>query len=232
MGNNASKPPGEAPASPVVNHVPARSSTQNSRSSSSRHKASRNAQHDRRHVIPQSTSSPQASAASPPNTETSMGSAQSRPTGESDGRPKAAPVRVPHRGSDANRQKGPDTQFEPSGPPRDPEFVPRSNFGLPPRLPLPIGEELHTPGSPILDAQGSSALHEDEVDGLLPRPTSNVSNNTLEEDELGNELRQYPPYEGGRTTVPTTIHWKNGGDKVYVTGTFTGWSRKYRMSKE
>ena len=146
---------------------------------------------------------------------------------------KSRAVRVPHRGSDANRQRGPDTQFQPSGPPRDPEFVPLSNFNLPPRLPLPIGEELHTPGSPILDAQGSSALHEDDVSGLLPRRTSTESNNTLEDDELGSELRQYPPpYDGVPGTVTTPVYWKRGGDKVYVTGTFTGWSRKYRLNKE
>ncbi|KAG8532119.1 uncharacterized protein KY384_003756 [Bacidia gigantensis] len=154
-----------------------------------------------------------------------------RPPESKQVKPKPIPVRIPHRGSDAKRQRGPDTQFEPSGPPRDPDFIPHSNFGLPPRLPLPIGEELHTPGSPIIDAQGSSALHEDDVGGLLPRQTSTVSNTTLEDDELGNELRQYPS-DASRGTVLTTLYWKQSGQKVYVTGTFTNWSRKYRMNKD
>ena len=237
MGNNASKPPGEVQPSPAESKLPSRSSTQKGKSSS-RHKASHNSHGDKKIAPPHSHSSPQTSPSSSYQaySESNMGNQPSKQSdhqnGEKSSNPRATSLRVPHRGSDANRQKGPDTQFEPSGPPRDPEFIPHGNFGLPPRLPLPIGEELHTPGSPILDAQGSSALHEDEVDGLLPRQTSTESNNTLEEDELGNELRQYPPYEGRRGTVPTTIHWRHGGERVYVTGTFTGWSRKYRMNKE
>ena len=164
-----------------------------------------------------------------------MGHQQSKEDGNSDaegsGSARAQPVKVPHRGLDTHRQRGPDTQFEPSGPPGDPDFIPHSNFAPPPRLPLPIGEEIHKPGSPILDAEGSSALHGDEVHGLLPRQTSTESSVTLE-DELGNELRQYPSYEGHTGTVPTMVYWKHGGEKVYVTGTFTNWSRKYRLNKE
>jgi len=100
-------------------------------------------------------------------------------------------------------------------------------------LPLPIGEEPYTPGSPILDAQGAIALHEDDVDGILPRQSSTISNTTIEDDELGNELTGLgDSYQDGRATVPTWLYWKHGGEKVYVTGTFTNWSRKYRMDRE
>ena len=202
MGNNAAKPPAEAPSSPVVNHTTSRSSTLNSRASSSRHKASQQyATHSEKqhHATTQHrpTTSPPSSQSQPfsgPPGAT-MGNEQSKA--------KATPVKVPVRGADHHRQRGPDTQFEPSGP----------------------------PGSPIIDAHGSSALHEDEVGGLLPRQTSTVSNTTLEDDELGNELRQYPT-EAGRGTVPTTVYWKQGGQKVYVTGTFTNWCRKFRLNKE
>ena len=235
MGNNSSKPPGDAPASPVVNHTSSRSSTLNSKSSASR-KAHSAADHsEKHHAIQHNPASPTASLSQTNSLDSAIGSENSKPKDQDDeGRnrkPKATPVKVP-RGSDPRRQKGPDTQFEPSGPPRDPNYIPHSNFGLPPRLPLPIGEELHTPGSPIIDAQGSSLLHEDDVvDGSLPRQTSTVSSTTLEDDDLGNELQQYPE-EHGRRTVPTMVYWKQGGDKVYVTGTFTGWSRKFRMNRE
>ncbi|KAL9129131.1 MAG: hypothetical protein Q9217_002341 [Psora testacea] len=217
-----------------MHHTSSRSSTLNSKSSSSR-KTPPAGSAGKKHATHQAPISPAASLSQANSLESAMVNENSRPK-EHEGdvrksKPKTTPVRVP-RGSDPRRQKGPDTQFEPSGPPRDPNFIPHSNFGLPPRLPLPIGEELHKPGSPIFDAQGSSALHEDDVDGLLPRQTSAISNTTVDDDdELGDELRQ-DPHESGRRIVPTMVCWKQGGDKVYVTGTFAGWSRKFRMTRD
>lgn len=143
----------------------------------------------------------------------------------------STPVQVPR--PDQRRQKGPDTQFEPSGPPRDPNWIPPSNLNFPPRLPLPIEEELHTPGSPIITGAGeSSALNEDDIEGVIPRQTSVVSSTTLDDEEdYSNEVQPYPE-ESSRKLVPTTVQWKQGGDKVYVTGTFTSWSRKFRMNRE
>ena len=110
--------------------------------------------------------------------------------------------------------------------------MPASNLNFPPRLPLPIGEELHTPGSPILNADdASTALREEDVEGALPRQTSHVSSTTLDDEEFENELQPYA-VEGSRKTVPTTVRWRQGGDKVYVTGTFASWSRKFRMNRE
>ncbi|KAL8665851.1 MAG: hypothetical protein Q9202_001974 [Teloschistes flavicans] len=143
----------------------------------------------------------------------------------------SGPVRVPR--SSERRQRGPDTQFESSGPPRDLDYVPPSNLNFPPRLPLPIGEEDHTPGSPIITpADISSVLNENEVDGLLPRQISILSSTTAEDDDVaGDELQSYP-LDGPRRTVPTTLVWKHGGDRIYVTGTFTSWSRKFRMHRD
>ena len=144
---------------------------------------------------------------------------------------KSTPVRVP-RGSDPRRQRGPDSQFEPSGPPRDPNYIPHSNLNFPPRLPLPIEEEFHAPGSPVIAPQGfSSSLNEDDIDGPIPRQTSAISNTTIEDDAAGDELQPYP-YDSPGGTVPTLLQWKQGGEKVYVTGTFAGWSRKFRMNRE
>ncbi|KAL8706664.1 MAG: hypothetical protein Q9201_000298 [Fulgogasparrea decipioides] len=163
-----------------------------------------------------------------------MGNEQSRQRAkEAEARRKEAsgPVKVP-RGSE-RRQRGPDTQFEPSGPSRDLDYVPPSNLNFPPRLPLPIGEEDHTPGSPIISpADISSVLNEDEVDGVLSRQISVLSSTTVEDDDVaGDELQPYP-LDGTRRTVPTTLQWKQDGDRVYVTGTFTSWSRKFRMHRE
>ena len=89
MGNNASKSPGEASASPGagvgVNHVPSRSATQNSKSPSSRHKASHNTQNERK----QATQHPPSLAQPAPhsrqaNADSNMGSEHSKPTGPHD----------------------------------------------------------------------------------------------------------------------------------------------------
>ena len=249
MGNNASKQ-GEKekdvpPSSPAVHHS-ASSSTTNSRKDP-RTGSIRRHNHSADTSASQSPSEKSHNPGQSFSTTTSIGSGsqhnsldekmgqehskQKRDERERN-KPKATPVKVP-RGSDPRRQRGPDSQFEPSGPPRDPNFIPHSNLNFPPRLPLPIEEELHTPGSPILTGQGglTSALHQDDVDGALPRQSSAISNTTIEDDELGNELlqTQHEPVEG---YVPTWVYWRQGGEKVYVTGTFAQWSTKIRMHRE
>ena len=97
----------------------------------------------------------------------------------------------------------------------------------PPRLPLPIEEEIHTPGSPIFPAADPGAIEEDvsalEEQAGLPRHASTLSNATDEDDS--EELR----VDKTRPTVPTRIEWRHGGQKVYVTGTPFQWSRKQRL---
>ncbi len=139
------------------------------------------------------------------------------------------PMKVPST-AHARRKKG--STFEPSGPPSEANYAPPSQLNIPPRLPLPIEEELHTPGSPIITpADLSSALDEDNIEGSVPRRSSVLSSTTVDEDELGDELQAYP-LDGTRKTVPTLIEWKQGGDKVYVTGTFAAWQRKFRLQRE
>ena len=243
MGNNASKPPG-GQQSPVASH----SSNSSASHSYSRKEAKSNparsgsTSQQSSHLLRQ----PQSSSSSPSQPNYSrpkhsppadMGNELSRQEwkdkankAKAEEKKQSTPVRVPR--ADQKRQKGPDTQFEPSGPPRDPNWIPPSNLNFPPRLPLPIEEELHTPGSPIITSAGeSSALHEDDIEGVLPRQSSVVSSTTLDEDEYENELQPYPAEDSSRF-VPTTVRWKQGGDKVYVTGTFTAWSRKFRMNRE
>ena len=138
------------------------------------------------------------------------------------------PVKVPSN-LHGRRKKGPN--FEPSGPPRDSNYVPPSQLNIPPRLPLPIEEEIHTPGSPIItSADLSTALDEDNLDSTLPRRSSVLSSTTVDDEELGDELQAYP-LDGTRKTVPTLVEWKQGGDRVYVTGTFAAWQRKFRLQK-
>jgi hypothetical protein len=98
----------------------------------------------------------------------------------------------------------------------------------PPRLPLPIEEEVHTPGSPILAADQDPGLPDiDQIDSSsdgMTRKSSALSATTVDEEE-GEELR----VDKTRPTVPTELEWCRGGDKIYVTGTIFQWNRKQRL---
>lgn len=105
----------------------------------------------------------------------------------------------------------------------------------PPRLPLPIAE-VSTPDSPSLlpvdkGDDDVPIFHHDPNDTTLPRRNSMLSVATQEEEEdVGEELQ---PYGVGFTgqTVPTAIEWRGPAERVFVTGTFAAWDRKYRLKK-
>ncbi|RMZ81591.1 hypothetical protein DV737_g2518, partial [Chaetothyriales sp. CBS 132003] len=111
----------------------------------------------------------------------------------------------------------------------------------PPRLPLPIADAGPMPDSPTLppvdkaDKAGldleflasSDALS--DVEPPLGRKSSMLSTGTQDEDDIGDEL---PPVDPAAETVPTTIEWNKPGNRVYVTGTFANWEKKYRMHRK
>jgi len=110
------------------------------------------------------------------------------------------------------------------------DYIPSSQFSRPPRLPLPIEEEVHTPGSPIISAQEIwSPIQESDAEGMLPRRSSMLSTTTADDDDLGEEFKAPST---GRPTVPTLIEWEGPGERVYVTGTFAGWNRKYKLHRK
>lgn len=102
-----------------------------------------------------------------------------------------------------------------------------SFISRPPRLPLPIEEEVHTPGSPIIaPADNGDTVDAVELDGdgTMARKSSNLSTTTIDEDDA-EELR----VDKTRPTVPTRLEWLRGGERVYVTGTIFQWNRKQRL---
>ncbi|KAF2128341.1 carbohydrate-binding module family 48 protein [Dothidotthia symphoricarpi CBS 119687] len=104
-----------------------------------------------------------------------------------------------------------------------------SHFSRPPRMPLPIEEETHTPGSPIISpADFASPIDHGEIEGALPNRSSMLSQNAADDDDFGDEFKS----PAGRPTVPTLIEWEGEGERVYVTGTFAGWNRKYRLHQD
>ncbi|PFH59094.1 hypothetical protein XA68_12809 [Ophiocordyceps unilateralis] len=95
----------------------------------------------------------------------------------------------------------------------------------PPRLPLPIEEEVHTPGSPILPPdQGFGDLDLGDGSDGLTRKGSALSANTVDDEESEELL-----VDKTRPVVPTRLEWRRGGDKIYVTGTIFQWNRKQRL---
>ncbi|KAI0157525.1 5'-AMP-activated protein kinase beta subunit, interation domain-containing protein [Xylariaceae sp. FL1272] len=102
------------------------------------------------------------------------------------------------------------------------------HMARPPRLPLPIEEEIHTPGSPIAAAEDTDDRDVNDLPSIddqseLPRRVSGLSNATDEDD--AEELR----VDKTRPSLPTRITWLRGGHKVYVTGTPFQWGRKQRL---
>lgn len=115
--------------------------------------------------------------------------------------------------------------IEPSGPPLTQDMS--YHLTRPPRLPLPIEEEVHTPGSPIIAPADidAPALDIESLDQeVLPRRSSALSNTTIDEEDA-EELR----VDKTGATVPTTFEWQQGGEKVYVTGTIFQWNKKHRL---
>ncbi|OLN84466.1 SNF1 protein kinase subunit beta-3 [Colletotrichum chlorophyti] len=97
----------------------------------------------------------------------------------------------------------------------------------PPRMPLPIEEEIHTPGSPIIapaDANEASIAEVETLEDGMTRKSSALSTTTVDEED-GEELI----VDKTRPTVPTRLEWRRGGGKIYVTGTIFHWNRKHRL---
>lgn len=120
-------------------------------------------------------------------------------------------------------------------------YVPISHH-RPPRFPLPIVEVGAMPRSPNLVPVDRSdtdviplfdtddQLHEPPSAGPLGRRSSMLSVATQDEEDISEELQ---PIGYGYTgeTVPTVIEWHHPAEKVFVTGTFAAWDKKYRLKR-
>lgn len=102
----------------------------------------------------------------------------------------------------------------------------------PPRMPLPIGDATATPGSPGPSASHTGSLPYDRVlDEEEDPDASAVETTTIDEDEIVDELQPYT-ISGVGKAVPTTIQWTGYAQKVYVTGTFVNWEKKFRLHRK
>ena len=105
----------------------------------------------------------------------------------------------------------------------------------PPRLPLPIAD-VPVPDSPSLDPiqtgnDDISVFEQGEPEEkALRRESSMLSNATEDEQEISDELQVYAVEPAVNKSVPTRIEWNQGcEDKVYVTGTFANWDKKFKL---
>lgn len=144
--------------------------------------------------------------------------------------PSTRPVDVPQISPNTDK----DTRnFYPSGQPDSgsPYGLPPSDFSRPPRLPLPI-EEVHTPGSPIITPHDISLpLGQADINGL-PRRASVLSSTTVDDEDLGDNEAFTADQASLAPSVPLPISWKGPGEKVYVTGTFVQWDRKFKLHRD
>lgn len=144
--------------------------------------------------------------------------------------PSTRPVDVPQSAGYSEKEGG---QFYPSGHPDSgsPYGLPPSNFSRPPRLPLPI-EEVHGPGSPIITPQDiSSPIGQADINGL-PRRASVLSSTTVDDEDMGDNEAFTADQASLAPSVPMEIEWKGPGEKVYVTGTFVQWDRKFKLHRD
>ena len=175
----------------------------------------------------QHSPSPTAKGISSQNSDVQIGAQSSKEEPKTEVRDiPSKPVNVPQPSNiESSSSKSYSNSIEPSGPPAIQDMS--YHLTRPPRLPLPIEEEVHTPGSPIIaptDIEGPVLDVEALDSDTLPRRSSAVSNTTVDEEDA-EELR----VDKTKATVPTTFEWQQGGDKVYVTGTIFQWNKKHRL---
>ncbi|KAK2749447.1 hypothetical protein FQN57_006381 [Myotisia sp. PD_48] len=109
--------------------------------------------------------------------------------------------------------------------------VPTSQLTRPPRLPLPIVDTMTAPGSPLTTSGslGAAATFDRaNMEGLTEKSDLEIM---ADEDDGGDDVFGSSSPGGYSKTVPTTIEWRGGGEKVYVTGTFVNWDRKFKLFK-
>lgn len=116
-------------------------------------------------------------------------------------------------------------------------YIPPSEM-RPQRMPLPIAGDPAIPESPTLGPVDRGThdvpIFDDDVAGTglapeqqqLRRKSSVMSIGTDQEEDMDEEL---PPADPAAGTVQTTIEWLHPGQRVFITGTFANWERKFKM---
>jgi hypothetical protein len=112
-----------------------------------------------------------------------------------------------------------------------PYGLPAPDYSRPPRLPLPIEEELYTPGSPIITPQdiNDGLVHGDATGHILVSRGSVLSSNADEDEDGDNDTFVAETSQSLQPRIPTRMEWNAPGEKIYVTGTFCAWDKKIKL---
>lgn len=183
--------------------------------------------HSKNQRQPPARASPLPTPATPANAQDTAPKAEKPPSQPS---PAVQPVDVPQSGHSVH---SPD-RFFPSGLPASgsPYGLPPSNYSRPPRLPLPIEEEVHTPGSPIITPHDVNSPVGHDAEGLQRR-SSVLSSTTMDEEETDNDAYTATADQNSvAPSVPTVVEWHGPGNKIFVTGTFVQWDRKFKLHRD
>lgn len=88
------------------------------------------------------------------------------------------------------------------------------------------------PGSPITasGSLGAAAAFDNANLEVSPGKSELGDYAADDDDDLGYGLGTYGSGDSSKT-VSTVVEWKAGGEKVYVTGTFVNWARKFKLHK-
>ncbi|KAM3417351.1 hypothetical protein BST61_g5602 [Cercospora zeina] len=175
-----------------------------------------------------------ASSPRPPTPPSQEPPAEPAPVAHAPEPTESQPVDVPVPA--ANHGGGEDAvpdDYIPTGYSASPYGLPPAHYSRPPRLPLPIEEEVHTPGSPIITPQDITAIKDDDIEeGAIPRIASVRSSTTVDDDDVGdNDAFDTSGLNNGSVKVPYKFAWNGSGEKVFVTGTFCNWDKKIKVPR-
>ncbi|KAL9092711.1 MAG: hypothetical protein Q9159_000609 [Coniocarpon cinnabarinum] len=188
------------------------------------------------HIPSHSRGRSQTSVSPSPQAQDRRSRENADPNGQPSQAQQARPVDVPAHPvpTDPNVQPRSVTQNNSSSVSPSSYHIPNSQYNRPPRLPLPIEQEDFAPGSPIISPAdlpgplGQDSVPEEET-AQLEHKNSILSNTTVEDDEVPDDFQTHGKASGH--LVDTLVEWKEGGDRVYVTGSFSGWTKKHRLHR-
>lgn len=64
----------------------------------------------------------------------------------------------------------------------------------------------------------------------MDQNTAALGHTSIDEEDLLDELQPYTTSGAGKA-VPVLIEWSAPAQKVYVTGTFVNWEKKFRLHR-
>lgn len=155
----------------------------------------------------------------------------SRPASASTGQPVSIPGPAPTSSIDIpTRTRSGDDHIDINGKSSEERSYAPVSHHRPPRLPLPIQDGPESPSLHPVYRNDEEVPSIEDGRSVLARRNSMLSVATQEEEDIAEELQ---PFGTGQTTatVPYTIEWNLPAERVFVTGTFAAWDKKYRLRR-